>query len=35
MRPWAVATLLPLLKKFPGILTFGAKLSGKVKQVRF
>lgn len=35
IRPWAVAALLPLLKKFPDILTFGAKLSGKIKQVRF
>jgi flavin-dependent dehydrogenase len=33
MRPWAVEMILPLLKMFPAILTFGAKLSGKVKQV--
>jgi len=33
MRPWAAATVLPLLKQFPSILTFGAKLSGKVKLV--
>lgn len=35
MRPWAVATLLPLLKQFPHILTLGAKLSGKIQQIRF
>ena len=33
MRPWVVATMLPIMKLFPGILTFGAKLSGKIKQV--
>ena len=33
MRPWAVSLVLPLLKRFPGMLTLGAKLSGKVKQV--
>lgn len=33
MRPWAMSLLLPVLKQFPGILTFGAKLSGKIKQV--
>ena len=33
MRPWAVGMILPILKLFPSILTFGAKLSGKVKQV--
>ncbi|MES2219053.1 MAG: NAD(P)/FAD-dependent oxidoreductase [Pseudomonadota bacterium] len=35
IRPWAVMFLLPLVKQFPGILTFGAKLSGKIKQVVF
>ncbi len=33
MRPGNVAMLLPMLKLFPGILTLGAKLSGKAKQV--
>lgn len=33
MRPRMVASLLPLLRWFPGILTLGATLSGKVKQV--
>ncbi|HMJ49778.1 MAG TPA: hypothetical protein VK440_04325, partial [Burkholderiales bacterium] len=33
MRPASAAMLLPLLKLFPGILTCGAKLSGKEKQV--
>lgn len=33
MRPSVVATMLPIIKLFPGILTFGAKLSGKIKQV--
>jgi hypothetical protein len=33
MRPWAMKMVLPILKQFPGILTIGAKLSGKVKQV--
>lgn len=33
MRPWASNRILPILKLFPGILTFGAKLSGKIKQV--
>ena len=33
MRPWAVNTLLPIVKLFPSILTLGAKLSGKIKQV--
>ncbi|STX39704.1 NAD(P)/FAD-dependent oxidoreductase [Legionella feeleii] len=33
MRPWAHSLLLPLVKQFPGILTFGAKLSGKIQQV--
>jgi len=33
MRPASAAMLKPLLKLFPGILTWGAKLSGKAKQV--
>ncbi|MGH8715457.1 MAG: NAD(P)/FAD-dependent oxidoreductase [Burkholderiales bacterium] len=33
MRPGAAAMLLPALKLFPEILTLGAKLSGKAKQV--
>ena len=33
MRPWVVATMLPIMNLFPGILTFGAKLGGKIKQV--
>lgn len=33
MRPWVMKLTLPLLTLFPGILTFGAKLSGKIKQV--
>lgn len=33
MRPGAVATLLPLLRAFPRIVTLGAQLSGKTKQV--
>ncbi|HEV2613848.1 MAG TPA: NAD(P)/FAD-dependent oxidoreductase [Gammaproteobacteria bacterium] len=33
MRPSAVALLLPILKKFPGLLTFGAKLSGKTTSI--
>jgi flavin-dependent dehydrogenase len=33
MRPKTIRMLLPILKLFPTILTFGAKLSGKVKQV--
>jgi hypothetical protein len=33
MRPGVVAPLLPLLKLFPQILTFGARLSGKSTQV--
>jgi flavin-dependent dehydrogenase len=33
MRPWMVAILLPLLKWFPAILTYGATLSGKINQV--
>lgn len=33
MRPWVMTLMLPILKLFPSILTFGAKLSGKIKQV--
>ena len=33
MRPWAVAMLLPIVKVFPRLLTFGAKLSGKIKLI--
>jgi flavin-dependent dehydrogenase len=33
IRPWATAIILPLLKWFPEILTFGARLSGKIQQV--
>jgi flavin-dependent dehydrogenase len=29
IRPQAVTLLLPIIKRFPGILTYGAKLSGK------
>jgi hypothetical protein len=32
MRPNA-AVLLPIVERFPGILTFGAQLSGKAKQM--
>jgi flavin-dependent dehydrogenase len=33
MRPWAMNIILPLFKLFPDILTFGAKMSGKIHQV--
>lgn len=33
MRPWIGAILLPILEHFPSLLTCGAKLSGKIKQV--
>lgn len=33
MRPWSVALILPVLKRFPHLLTFGAKLSGKINQI--
>ena len=33
MRPGTAAILLPMLKLFPAILTLGAKLSGKAKQM--
>lgn len=33
MRPWSTSLIIPLLKYFPGLLTFSAKLSGKIKQV--
>ena len=32
MRPWLMTMMLPFLKKFPKLLTFGARLSGKIKQ---
>lgn len=32
-RPWASHMILPFLKRFPGILTLGAKLSGKIQKV--
>ncbi len=31
MRPWAASLLLPWLKRFPALLTLGAKLSGKTQ----
>ncbi|HSS45791.1 MAG TPA: FAD-dependent monooxygenase [Burkholderiales bacterium] len=33
MRPNAAVLLLPVLKRFPGVLTFGAQLSGKARPV--
>jgi len=33
MRPAAVALLLPMFRQFPAMLTFGAALSGKTRQV--
>jgi menaquinone-9 beta-reductase len=33
MHPWSQKIILPILKRYPSILTFGAKLSGKIKQV--
>jgi flavin-dependent dehydrogenase len=33
MRPAAVAAVLPLLRTFPDLLRFGARLSGKVRGV--
>ncbi|AHE67600.1 NAD(P)/FAD-dependent oxidoreductase [Legionella oakridgensis] len=33
MRPWTQAIMIQFIKYFPKILTYGAKLSGKVKQV--
>jgi flavin-dependent dehydrogenase len=32
-RPAAAALVLPLLRRFPAILTFGAQLSGKAKDL--
>lgn len=32
-RPYAIRLLLPLFETFPGLITYGAKLSGKIKQV--
>ena len=34
MNPRATAMVLPFVKLFPGLLTFGAKLSGKIQKVR-
>lgn len=33
MRPWSRAVMIQLIKSFPRVLTYGAKLSGKIKQV--
>ena len=33
MHPWSQVLILPILKRFPEIITFGAKLSGKIEQV--
>ena len=33
MRPRAVLASLPLVRRWPGLLTFGARLSGKATQV--
>lgn len=33
IRPRVLTMILPIMKLFPSILTFGAKLSGKIKQV--
>jgi hypothetical protein len=33
MRPTAVAGVLPLLRCFPGLLTWGARFSGKATEV--
>ena len=33
MRPWAMTMMLPILKKYPGLLSFGARLSGKITRV--
>jgi menaquinone-9 beta-reductase len=33
MRPHAVGLLLPIVKRIPGVLTAGAVLSGKTKQL--
>lgn len=32
-RPQVMALLLPIIKRFPGLLTYGATLSGKIKEV--
>jgi flavin-dependent dehydrogenase len=34
MRPWAVAGSMPLLRRFPILLNWGARLSGKAEPVR-
>ena len=33
IRPRAIAFLLPIFKRYPGLLTYGAKVSGKVRQI--
>ncbi|MFZ2315024.1 MAG: FAD-dependent oxidoreductase [Gammaproteobacteria bacterium] len=33
MRPWITAMVLPIIKIFPGLLSVGAKMSGKIQQV--
>lgn len=33
MRPWSRAVMIQLIKSCPRILTYGAKLSGKIQQV--
>jgi hypothetical protein len=33
MRPWAIRLMGWVLKHFPRVLTWGAKLSGKITQV--
>lgn len=33
MRPWAIGAVASIFKQLPSLLTFSAKLSGKVKQV--
>lgn len=33
MRPYAMSMILPFVKRFPNVLSLGAKLSGKVKQI--
>ncbi|WP_454783733.1 NAD(P)/FAD-dependent oxidoreductase [Legionella sp. WA2024007413] len=33
MKPWARSLLRPIIKQFPGVLTMGARFSGKIQQV--
>ncbi|STY29312.1 FAD dependent oxidoreductase [Legionella wadsworthii] len=33
MNPWATHLILPVLKRFPSVLTVGARFSGKIQQV--